>query len=154
MFSKDVAKLISHTRVGIASLQLSAVEGVRDLILLFTIYIVHNFFQVLLRCDSLMREKLSRDVEMVVALLHAVDLCRLSDGYHSEVVTCLSLLAYHDVLRISEDSTSQLSLPATVNKRYHVRVNICTANYFDVMTWCFIKHFAMHILLVKNVSAL
>ena len=88
--------------------------------------------KLLLRRDKSSREILSHDFDLLIALLRAADLSRLSIASLTEVSVVIALLIFHDVLKIytrPRDSKAdtlkgevvELSLPATILTRYQVR---------------------------------
>ena len=89
--------------------------------------------KLLLRRDESARERVSRDFDLLIALLRAADLSRLSVASLAEVVVVIALLVFHDVLKIytrPKDNSStneakknevvELSLPASVLTRFQV----------------------------------
>ncbi|CAK8690926.1 unnamed protein product [Clavelina lepadiformis] len=89
--------------------------------------------KLILRTDMISREKLSHDRTLLIALLRAADLCRLSVASSIEVAVVIALLVFHELLRdckrpLPDDAkvggskceTVELSLPASVVTRYQI----------------------------------
>ena len=97
-----------------------------------------TILKLLLRRDSKARERLSRDFDILIALLRAADLSRLMLASLAEVSVVIGLLVYHEVLKMcprqKEDNSKmneaspcevlELSLPATVLARYQVKITV------------------------------
>jgi len=99
-----------------------------------------SIMKLMLRRDSVSRGRLSRDRDVLLTLLRAASLCRLSIAALADVAVVIALVVLHDVLRERErpasenvpavNETLELSLPASVVARYQVPLVIGVSHYF------------------------
>ena len=107
--------------------------------------------KLLVRRDSVVRERMSRDLHIMTALLKAADLCRLSIASLNEISVVIALLVFHDVIkvyvRVKEDvkvpdagknEVTELSLPAATLTRYQVGEKMMSC--LDIAQYRFLAH--------------
>lgn len=100
--------------------------------------------KLVIRRDSVARERMSRDFQLISALVKAADLCRLSVASLTEISVVIALLVFHDVIkiyvRVKDDETTndavkpdvtELSLPAAVLTRYQVSID-CLLKFIGI----------------------